>query len=186
MVAPPRARDHDPALMALAHALIAEPDHETALAAREAGRGIAARGAKRGRETAREEAARRQLMGLDEGSAEGRRAVKAAEQLARRRERREAQQAALDLCDAFAVFYRDVLAASLGADEALLHSPDRAAVAAAVGAGLAPAAEQALAAARDTRRSLDTLTLTPALAVEGLFHRIRLETRAGRAQESPR
>ena len=125
-------------------------------------------------------------MGLDEGSAEGRRAVKAAEQLARRRERREAQQAALDLCDAFAVFYRDVLAASLGADEALLHSPDRAAVAAAVGAGLAPAAEQALAAARDTRRSLDTLTLTPALAVEGLFHRIRLETRAGRAQESPR
>jgi hypothetical protein len=55
----------------------------------------------------------------------------------------------------------------------VVHSDRRTALEEDAAAGAGPVAEQALEIARDVRRLLN-LTLTPALAVEGLLHRIWL------------
>jgi DNA polymerase III subunit delta' len=99
-----------------------------------------------------------------------------------KRESRRAEWDELRLAvDTVGLWYHDLLAATLGADEAVLN-PDTAAAlqAASPGGGVGHAA-RALDTVADVRRSLE-LNVHPGLAVEALFHRLvqaREPTRQG-------
>ena len=105
---------------------------------------------------------------------------KAGDELAKRRRRAAHVEETREAVDTLASWYRDVLAVSLGATHAVVHSDHRTALEEDAAAGAGPIAEAALTAARDVRRQLLTLTLTPALAVEGLLHRAWLAARRSR------
>ena len=102
---------------------------------------------------------------------EASRVRKAGELLAKRRGRAAEVDEARAAAELVALWFRDLLAAALGAHEALLCT-DHAAELAEDGPGREQLASRALDAARDTRQGLE-LTITPALALEALFHRLR-------------
>lgn len=102
---------------------------------------------------------------------EASRVRKAGELLAKRRGRSAEVDEARAASELVALWFRDLLAASLGAHEALLCS-DHTAELSEDGPGREQLATRALEAARDTRQGLE-LTITPALALEALFHRLR-------------
>jgi DNA polymerase-3 subunit delta' len=157
----------------LARAAIRDPDFDPGDAATRIDKAAARRGELEAKRIEREAGARLEAMG-DLPAAERRRLERPAEELAKRRRRAahvEEVQAAVDTATSW---YRDVVASSVGAGDTVVNSDRRAAIEADAAAGAGPAAEQALDVARAARRSLRTLTLTPALALEGLFHQIWL------------
>jgi DNA polymerase-3 subunit delta' len=97
------------------------------------------------------------------------------------RAKREARRAEWDelrlAVDTVGLWYRDVLAAALGAQDAVINSDMAAGLPAPSASGAAAHAQRALEAVSDVRRSLE-LNVHPALAVEALFHRL-VEARAG-------
>jgi DNA polymerase-3 subunit delta' len=72
--------------------------------------------------------------------------------------------------DTIAWWYRDRLAAGLGAEDVVVHS-DAAGETAAASAGTAAQAARALEVVTDVRRSLE-LNIHPGLGVEAMFHRL--------------
>ncbi len=82
--------------------------------------------------------------------------------------------------DTVGLWYHDLLAAALGAQEAVINSDMAAGLPAPSTSGAAAHAQRALHAVADVRRSLE-LNVHPALAVEALFHRL-VEARDGAPQ----
>jgi DNA polymerase-3 subunit delta' len=94
------------------------------------------------------------------------------EQRARRIARGAEREAIVEALELLAGWYRDLLAASVGAGQALLNA-DRAAELASDAAHVStPAAERALEAVLETRRSFE-LNVSAPLALEALFVRLR-------------
>lgn len=115
------------------------------------------------------------------GSEEAEGTAREREQRAKRIARGAEREEILGSLELLAGWYRDVLAASLGALAVVLNG-DRASELAEDGARVAaPAAEQAVEAVLETQRRFD-LNVGPALALEALF--IRLRRTAGRAAAS--
>ena len=102
------------------------------------------------------------------------------EALAKRRGRAAEVEEARAAVETLVTWYRDLLAATLGADDTLVHSDHREQVAKDAANGREALAARCLEAARDTRRALE-LTITPTLALEALFHRLRMIARAEQA-----
>jgi DNA polymerase III subunit delta' len=91
------------------------------------------------------------------------------------RAKREARRAEWDelrlAVDTIALWYHDVLAAALGAEEAVVNSDTAGGLSDATSRGGARHAARALQTVGDVRRSLE-LNVHPVLAVEALFHRL--------------
>jgi DNA polymerase-3 subunit delta' len=91
------------------------------------------------------------------------------------RAKREARRAEWDelraAVDTIGLWYHDLLAAGLGADEAVVNPDTADGLAAAASQAGAAAAARALDTVADVRRSLE-LNVHPGLAVEALFHRL--------------
>jgi len=91
------------------------------------------------------------------------------------RAKREARRAEWDelrvAVDTIALWYHDVLAAALGAEEAVVNSDMAGGLSDATSRGGARHAARALQTVGDVRRSLE-LNVHPVLAVEALFHRL--------------
>jgi DNA polymerase III subunit delta' len=101
------------------------------------------------------------------------------------RAKREARRAEWDelrlAVDTIALWYHDVLAAALGAEEAVVNSDMAGGLSDATSRGGARHAARALQTVGDVRRSLE-LNVHPVLAVEALFHRLA-ELRESTPQE---
>jgi DNA polymerase-3 subunit delta' len=96
---------------------------------------------------------------------------KRVEERAKRVARRAELEELLEALDTVAWWYRDVLAAHLGAESVVVHS-DLAGEAVSDGQSESPARlVRALGVLADRRRSFD-LNVTPPLAIEGLFHEL--------------
>jgi DNA polymerase-3 subunit delta' len=102
----------------------------------------------------------------DAGSAEG--TAKELEQRSRRVARGAEREEILEALDLLAVWYRDLLAASVGADQAVLGSDLQQALEEDAGAVGAFQALRAVEAVSETRRSFE-LNVSPGLALEALF-----------------
>ena len=91
------------------------------------------------------------------------------------RAKREARRAEWDelraAVDTIGLWYHDLLAAGLGADEAIVNRDTADATSAATSRAGAGHAARALDTVADVRRSLE-LNVHPGLAVEALFHRL--------------
>jgi hypothetical protein len=139
-----------------------------------------ARGAE-AREAAEAETARRvDALGDHPPRAEASRVRREGEALAKRRGRAAEVEEARAAVETLVTWYRDLLAATLGADDTLVHSDHREQVVNDAANGREALAARCLEAARDTRRALE-LTITPTLALEALFHRLRTIARAEQA-----
>jgi DNA polymerase-3 subunit delta' len=150
-----------------------EPDFDPGAAAAACERAARERGREETAVVEAETARRVEQIGGKAAAARERKAIEdAGRELARRRERAALVDEAMVVADCVAAWQRERLAAALAPGEAMrLDSEQREAAA---------DAERALEAALDVRRSLATLTITPALAIEALFHRI-----AGRDRTTP-
>jgi DNA polymerase-3 subunit delta' len=91
------------------------------------------------------------------------------------RAKREARRAEWDelrlAVDTIALWYHDMLAAALGADDAVVNADVAGGLAGANSRGGAGHAARALDTVGDVRRSLE-LNVHPVLAIEALFHRL--------------
>jgi DNA polymerase-3 subunit delta' len=89
-----------------------------------------------------------------------------------KRESRRAEWDELRLAvDTIALWYHDMLATALGADEAVVNQDTAAGLPATTSSGAVGHAQRALDAVAEVRRSLE-LNVHPGLAVEALFHRL--------------
>jgi DNA polymerase-3 subunit delta' len=171
----PAAAARRRAYLALARASRIDPEFDGAAAAKE----IAAAATERAKEAQRrvEQEGATQLESMDEGR--DRRAVqKRIEERAKRASRRAEVEEVRDAVDAVALWYRDLLATGLGAENAVVHSDLAGELAEDAQSGPPGDAARAVAVVSDVRRSLE-LNVQPALAVEAMFHRLRQVT-AGR------
>jgi DNA polymerase III subunit delta' len=91
------------------------------------------------------------------------------------RAKREARRAEWDelrlAVDTIGLWYHDVLATALGAEEAVVNPDMAAGLSVATSSGSVGHAQRALSIVADVRRSLE-LNVHPGLAVEALFHRL--------------
>ncbi len=129
---------------------------------------------------ARSEQAQRQVE--DEGAAqlegvEDKRQRKALEKRIDERAKRTARRAQLEevreAVDVVALWYRDLMAAGLGGEGAVINSDAAGELAEDAKQGSPADAARAVAIVSEARRSLE-LNVQPALAVEAMFHRLRL------------
>ena len=174
------ARDRRERYLALARAAYADERFDPGAAARAVAEACSARGAE-ARAAAEEETARRvEALGEHPPRAEASRVRREGEALAKRRARAAEVEEARAAVETLVTWYRDLLAATLGADGALVHSDHREQLVKDAANGREALAARCLEAARDTRRALE-LTITPTLALEALFHRLRTIARAEQA-----
>ena len=174
------ARDRRERYLALARAAYADERFDPGAAARAVAEACSARGAE-AREAAEAETARRvEALGDHPPRAEASRVRREGEALAKRRARAAEVEEARAAVETLVTWYRDLLAATLGADDTLVHSDHREQVVKDAANGREALAARCLEAARDTRRALE-LTITPTLALEALFHRLRTIARAEQA-----
>jgi DNA polymerase-3 subunit delta' len=162
-----------------ARAVYHDPEFDPGAAAARIDRAAARRGADEAARVEAEGAAALEQLGASAPARERARVKKAGEDLAKRRRRAAHVDETREAVETIAGWYRDLLAVSLGATSAVVHSDRRTALEEDAATGAGAAAGQALDIARDVRRQLN-LTLTPALAVEGLLHRIWLVADARR------
>jgi DNA polymerase-3 subunit delta' len=101
---------------------------------------------------------------------ERRRLEREADELARRRRRAAHVAETRAAVDVVASWYRDVVAASVGAGDTVVNS-DVAGALTPVSAGAAGHAARALDVVADVRRSLE-LNIHPGLGLEAMFHRL--------------
>ena len=170
------ARDRRARYLALARASYRDDAFDPAAAARAVADAAAGRAAEL--RTAVEAETEQLLAQLGDRPPRGEasRVRKAGEALAKRRARAAEVDETRAAVDLIALWFRDLLAVAVGAPDALLCA-DHASELGEDGAGREQLASRALAAARETRRALD-LTITPALASEALFHRLRALARS--------
>ena len=174
------ASDRRERYLGLARSAYADELFDPGAAARAVAEAWTARGAE-AREAAEEETSGRvEALGDHPPRAEASRVRREGEALAKRRGRAAEVEEARAAVETLVTWYRDLLAATLGADDALVHSDHREQVAKDAANGREALAARCLEAARDTRRALE-LTITPTLALEALFHRLRTIARAEQA-----
>jgi hypothetical protein len=94
------------------------------------------------------------------------------EERAKRAGRRAELDELLLALDTIAWWYRDVLAAAVGAEELVIHSDMAGEAAEDARIGAPGQLAQALGILSDVRRSFE-VNVQPSLAVEGLFHQLR-------------
>jgi DNA polymerase-3 subunit delta' len=100
-----------------------------------------------------------------------------------KRESRRAEWDELRLAvDTIALWYHDMLATALGADEAVVNADMSERLSVAAASGAAGHAQRALDTVADVRRSLE-LNVHPGLAAEALFHRL-VQIRESTPQEA--
>jgi hypothetical protein len=163
--------------LALARSVYADEQFDPGAAARSVAEACGARGAEARAAVEDETALRVEALGEHPPRAEASRVRREGEALAKRRARAAEVEEARAAVETFVAWYRDLLAATLGADDTLVHSDHREQVAKDAANGREALAARCLEAARDTRRALE-LTITPSLALEALFHRLRTIARA--------
>jgi DNA polymerase-3 subunit delta' len=157
----PSARERRDELIALARSVYLDPDLDPG----EAASAVLGHARRAGEEAAKADAERGDGAELTK---------REQEQRSRRVARGAERQEILDALELLAGWYRDVLASAAGAVAAALNS-DRAAELAEDGARVdLPAAERAVEAVAETRRTFE-LNVSAALALEAMFIRLRWE-----------
>jgi DNA polymerase-3 subunit delta' len=158
----PDAQRRRTALLEVARSVYADAEFEPSQAAGRILDGIRERG------QAAKEQAERECESLDLTARE-------AEQRIRRVQRGAERDELLASLEELAAWYRDLVVSAVGADRALVHA-DRAAELAADGSAERIAgAERACEVVRETWRDLEEFNLSPGLALEALFVRLRRE-----------
>jgi DNA polymerase III subunit delta' len=158
----PAAQRRRAALLEVARSVYADPEFDSSAAAARLLEGIRERG-----HTAKEQA-EGELETLDLTARE-------AEQRVRRVQRGAERDELLASLEELAAWYRDLVVSAVGAERALVHA-DRAAELAADGTTERLAgAERACELVRETWRALEEFNLSPGLALEALFVRLRRE-----------
>ena len=119
-----------------------------------------------------EEEGATQLEGVEDGRQ--RKAMeKRIDERAKRTARRAQTEEVREAIDVVALWYRDLMAATLGGEGALINSDAAGELAEDAKHGSPADAARAVAIVSEARRSLE-LNVQPALAVEAMFHRLRL------------
>jgi DNA polymerase-3 subunit delta' len=158
----PKTAERRRVLIEVARSVYGDPDFEPADAARRLTE-LAGERAKEAREDAEKE-----LEGVDLPARE-------AEQRVRRKQRGAEREELLAQLEELSAWYRDLVAAAVGADDAVVHADRRAELAGDATAERLPGAQEAAEAARATWRALEEFNLSPSLALEALFVRLRRE-----------
>ena len=127
-------------------------------------------------EFARERGA--EARALAEAANAGEETEKQREQRAARAGRGAEREQVLDVLDFLAGWYRDLVVAAAGAEQAVLNSDRLALLSADAQPERALAAERAAEAVRETWRTFEELNVQPGLALEALFVRLRRELAA--------
>jgi DNA polymerase III subunit delta' len=158
----PAAQRRRAALLEVARSVYADPEFDSSAAAARLMDGIRERG------QAAKEHAEGEVESLDLTARE-------AEQRVRRVQRGAERDELLASLEELAAWYRDLVVSAVGAERALVHA-DRAAELAADGTTERLAgAERACELVRETWRALEEFNLSPGLALEALFVRLRRE-----------
>ncbi len=147
-------------LLVVARAAYADPVFDPAAAAQTVTALAAERGAEE-RAAAEEAIAGRELPDRE------------AEQHIRRAERGAEREEILFALDELAAWYRDLVVVAAGAERAVVHYDRIAELAEDATSERMPAAEQAAEVVRGTWRTFEEFNVTPALALEAMFVRIR-------------
>jgi DNA polymerase-3 subunit delta' len=156
---PPAARRRE-ALLEVARGVYADPEFEPAEAARVLLDGVEECGA------AARERAEEAIEGLGLPTRE-------AEQRLRRAERGAEREELLAALEELAAWYRDLVVVAAGAERAVMHSDRLGELADDGTRARTVGAEEASEAVRQTWRELQEFNLSPALALEALFVRLR-------------
>jgi DNA polymerase-3 subunit delta' len=98
-----------------------------------------------------------------------------AEQRVRRAERGAEREDVLEALEELAAWYRDLVAVAAAAERAVIHYDRLAELAEDARAERAVAAERAAELVRETWRAFEEFNLSPTLALEALFVRLRRE-----------
>jgi DNA polymerase-3 subunit delta' len=168
------ARDPDAAgrrrgYVALARNALRDPSFDPAQAAGE----IAAAANRAGKAAAQElTASQAAMLGTIDDPKERRALEKRTEERAKRAGRRAELDEIREALDTVAWWYRDVLAVRLGAEGVVIHSDMADEAKEDAGNGAPGQLAHALAIVSEARQSFD-FNVSPALAVEALFHRLR-------------
>jgi DNA polymerase-3 subunit delta' len=156
--------------LGLARDCLIDPAFNPADAARMITEAASARSAQAQRQVEQEGAA--QLDGIED--ARQRKAIeKRIEERAKRTARRAQLEEVREAVDVVALWYRDLMAAGLGAEGAVINLDTAGELAQDAKRGSPVDAARAVAIVSEARRSLE-LNVQPALAVEAMFHRLRL------------
>jgi DNA polymerase III subunit delta' len=154
----------------LARASHVDTAFDPAVAARIINEAATARSAQAQKQVEKEGAV--QLDGIED--ARQRKALeKRIEERAKRTARRAQTEEVREAIDVVALWYRDLMAATLGGEGALINSDAAGELAEDAKHGSPADAARAVAIVSEARRSLE-LNVQPALAVEAMFHRLRL------------
>jgi DNA polymerase-3 subunit delta' len=156
----PAAAGRRRVLLEVARAVYTDPEFEPAEAAKKLLDGMSERGA------AAREKAEEALEGLDLPTRE-------AEQRVRRAQRGAERDELLAALEELAAWYRDLVVVAAGAEQAVVHSDRLAELAADGTRERMLGAEEASEAVRQTWRELQEFNLSPGLALEALFVRLR-------------
>jgi DNA polymerase-3 subunit delta' len=154
----------------LARASLVDAGFDPAAAARVVTDAAAARSAQAQRQAEHEGAAH--LDGVED-SRQRKALEKRIEDRAKRSARRAQLEEVREAVDVVALWYRDLMAASLGGEGAVINSDAAGELAEDAEQGSPADAARAVAIVSEARRSLE-LNVQPALAVEAMFHRLRL------------
>ncbi len=158
----PAAQSRRSTLLEVARSVYADADFDPTAAAQRVLDGIRERG------QAAKEAAEEEIASLDLSARD-------AEQRVRRIQRGAERDELLASLEELSAWYRDLVVSAVGAERALVHA-DRSAELAADGTTERLAgAERACELVRETWRALEEFNLTPGLALEALFVRLRRE-----------
>ena len=166
----PESAERRAGYLRLARASLVDPAFDPAAAARVITEAASARADQAQREVQEEGA--RQLEGMEEPRQ--RKALeKRIEERAKRAGRRAQIEEVRDALDVVALWYRDLMAAGLGAEDLVINLLTAGDLVADAKQSSPADAARAVAIASEARRSLET-NVQPALAVEAMFHRLRL------------
>ena len=153
------------ALLAIARAVYADPSFEPTSAA-EGLLALAAERAEEARAAAEHSIAGRELTERE------------AEQHVRRAERGAEREEILLALEELAAWYRDLVVVAAGAERAVIHFDRLAELTEDASVERMAAAERATEVVRETWRAFEEFNLSPLLAIEALFVRLRSELRA--------
>jgi len=159
----------------LARACFADPGFDPAAAARQVADAAAARSAEAGLAVEEEGAA--QLEGVED-KRERRAIEKRTDERAKRTARRAQTDELREAVDVVGLWYRDLMATTLGGEGAVINSDVADELAQDAKSGSPAEAARAVGIVLEARRSLE-LNVQPALAVEAMFHRLRLAPAGG-------
>jgi DNA polymerase-3 subunit delta' len=166
----PESAERRSEYLRLARASLVDPAFDPAAAARVITEAAAARAAQAQRQA--EEDGARQLEGVDEPRQ--RKALeKRIEERAKRSARRAQTEELRDAIDVVALWYRDLMVAGLGAGDLVINLGTAGDLVADAKSSSPADAARAVEIASEARRSLES-NVQPALAVEAMFHRLRL------------